>query len=107
MARDAASVEDEEDQKNLFPELDNDNKEHQAVMRQAKKFAKAKASRDEVLSTAKAEVDASEKKLLEMMHAEKIEKFKHNGMKVNIIPKGEKVRVKLDDDEDKEGDGNE
>lgn len=96
-------VEREEEQKNLFPELD-DSPEHKAIARQAKKFAKAKAARDEMKTTAKEEQDAEEKKLIEMLHEAKLTAFKHGGMKVNILPTSEKVRVRLDD-EDAEDEG--
>lgn len=92
------------EQKPLFPELE-DSPEHKAVLKAAKAFAKAKAERDALLSTSKEKVDGLQANLIACMHKANLEKFKHDGVKAELIKTREKVTVQIGDDEEEETEG--
>ncbi len=88
------------EQMELIPELDMKNGTHKTIVRTARAFYKAKAERDEVLTTAKEKMDGFKSKLISVMHEAKIDKFKFKGMKVSLVPAKENVQVKMEGDED-------
>lgn len=101
-----ADIEAEEgnEQMELIPELDMKNGTHKTIVRTARAFYKAKAERDEVLTTAKEKMDGFRSKLIAVMHEAKVDKFKFKGMKVALIPAKENVQVKIEGDDDVAGD---
>ncbi len=90
------------EQQDLWPELDNNRSDHKELMKRARKFAKGKVERDELLKTNKEEVDGLMEKVVEAMHQCGLKKFKHEGICVEIITGKEKVKLKIDTDEDEE-----
>lgn len=91
--------EEPNEQMELIPELDMKNATHKTIVRSARAFYKAKAERDEVLTTAKEKMDGYREKLLASMHEAKIDKFQFKGLKASIVPAKEKVQVKMEGDE--------
>ncbi len=92
------------EQTSLWPDLDEANPKHVSLLKAAKKFAKSKAERDELLSTAKEKQDADMAKVIAMMHEVGLQKFKHEGVSVELITTKEKAQVKLKDDDEEEAD---
>jgi plasmid stability protein len=92
------AVEPNEEERILFPELDDELPQHKALIRAAMAHAKAKVERGELLTTAKEKEDSTMQKLLALMHECKITKFKHKGVTAEIINSREKATVKLDDE---------
>lgn len=88
------------EQMELIPELDMKNATHKTIVRTARAYHRAKAERDETLTTAKEKMDGHKDKLIAAMHEAKIDKFKFKGMKASLVPAKEKVQVKMEDDED-------
>lgn len=90
-------VEDDEEQTpSLFPELNMDKDGHKAVLSAAKSLARAKAERAELLGTSKAKVDGKKQKLIGLMHENKLEKFRFNGVKATLVEKMEDVEVTIE-----------
>ncbi len=98
-----SQTETEEETGSLFPELDQDNAKHVAVLKAARAYAKAKQQRSEVLSTAKEKEDGAMGKLLAAMHEAGLVKFKHGGVRGEIIPSKEKCQVRIEDEDDDAG----
>lgn len=97
-----ATTEDVDDvQQVIWPELD-DSAEHKAVMSAAKKFHRCKQERLEVLGQLKEKQDNAELRLIGLMHENKLTKFKHKGLEVEISDGREKATVRTDDDSDDE-----
>jgi hypothetical protein len=92
----------EQTQGDLWPELDTTDPKQKKLLQLARKYAKDKTARDELLSTAKEKQDSAMAALLAAMHECGIEKFRYEGVKVEIIPGKEKAQVKLDDGDDDE-----
>lgn len=88
------------EQQEMFPELDAKNVEHKKLLKLAKAFAKAKAERDEILSTAKEKSDSAMQALLDQMHRCDLRAFKFDGVRTEIIQSKEKAQVRLEGDED-------
>lgn len=88
------------EQMELIPELDMKNNTHKTIVRTARAFYKAKAERDEVLTTAKEKMDGFKGKLISLMHEAKVDKFKFKGLKVCLVPAKENVQVKLEGEDD-------
>lgn len=89
---------DGEEQAEMFPELDDTVPEQKELMRLAKRVAKLKAERENLLSTSKEKVDSAVEKLIAQMHTCKIDKFKHKGVKAERFDGKEKVEVEVDED---------
>ncbi len=102
MAEDTATVEAGEQQA-LFPELDDANPAHKELMKRARKYAKEKVQRDELLKTNKDEVDGLMEKVLEQMHACDLKKFKHESTTYELVAGREKVKLKIDTSDDARG----
>jgi hypothetical protein len=98
MAKNAAMEEVDEVQTEMFPELDEGNAKHKQVLRAAKRYAKAKAERDQVLSSAKEKQDATMENLIALMHECNLMKFKYDGVRAEILVTKEKAQVRLEDD---------
>lgn len=96
----------EESPEVLFPELD-DSPAHKKLLRAARAFHKAKSERSQLLKTAKEKQDSAESTLVGLMHENKIEKFRHDGMTVEVFNGKEKAVVKVEGDEEDEGDSDE
>lgn len=95
----AVAEHDGEEQAEMFPELDEAKPEQKELMRLAKRFGKAKADRDALLSTAKEKMDGAREKLIAQMHECNITKFKHKGVKAELFEQAEKVTVEIDGDD--------
>ena len=83
------------EQGEMFPELNVADPAQKALLAAAKKYAKDKAQRDELLSTSKEKVDASMQQLIAAMHECKIRHFKHKGVEAELITISEKVAVRI------------
>lgn len=87
------------EQANLFPELD-DSPEHKAILKLAKKLHKIRAERHAALVESKELEDKTQEDLVGRMHTAKIEKFKFKTIVVEIVARSEKVKVKLEVEEE-------
>jgi hypothetical protein len=103
MSKADTEVDDDETQA-MFPELDDGNDKHKELIKAAKRFHKSKEERAELLSTAKEKQDADESRLVALCHSLDMPKFKHNGIKVEIIPTKERAIVKIDTEDEETGD---
>jgi hypothetical protein len=83
------------DETEMFPEIDPTKPEDRKMLKAAKKYAKEKADRDALLTTCKEKVDQA---LIAAMHEAKCVKFRGDGVKVEIFPRGEKVTVEIEGD---------
>lgn len=95
---------DVEEQQDLFPELDDTNPAHKALLKACRAFYKAKADRDTLLKENKAHVEGLHDRLLAMMHEADIKKFRFKDITAQITATREKVQVKLDPPDDEAGD---
>lgn len=103
MARRKVDV--EENQSDLYPEIDTNKPGEKAMLTAARKYHNAKIDRDQTLSTAKEKMDGYMQKLIGLMHENKCEKFRYKGITAEIIPGKEKAQVRVDgDDETPPGD---
>jgi hypothetical protein len=89
-----------EDQTTMFPELDLKDPKQKALLSAARKYAKDKAERDALLTTSKEKVDASMGKVIALLHELGLKKFKHEGVKAELIETKEKCTVEEDEEED-------
>lgn len=96
----ARTAEVEEEQQVLFKELD-DSPESKNLMKLARKLARIRAERSQLLGVSKEQEDEVMGKLVTAMNEAKMPAFKHDGIKVEII-KREKAKVTLDVDDDEE-----
>jgi hypothetical protein len=92
---DEAPFEASEVQPPLFPELD-DSPEHKALLKLAKKLYKIRADRHTALVESKAIEDKTQEELSGKMHDAGITKFKFKTIIAEIVPRSEKVKVKLE-----------
>jgi high-affinity K+ transport system ATPase subunit B len=83
----------------LFPELD-DSPEHKAILKLAKKLHKIRAERHAALIESKALEDKTQEDLVGRMHTATITKFKFKTIVVEIVERSEKVKVKLEVEEE-------
>lgn len=85
----------------LFPELDK-SPLHKKILKSARALFKVRENRKELLGPLKEEEDKLQEQLVGDMHEAKIERFTHAGLKVEIKPKSERVKIKPDGEEDGE-----
>lgn len=83
----------------LFPELD-DSPEHKAILKLAKKLHKIRAERHAALVESKELEDKTQSDLVGKLHDAKLTKFKFKTIVVEILERSEKVKVKLEVEED-------
>ena len=95
---------DADGQQVAFPDLDMAKPGDKALLAAAKSYARAKGSRDAVLSTEKEKVDAKMEHLVALMHKNNMTKFHHDGVSAEIIIGRERATVRLEgeDAEDSE-----
>lgn len=98
MARASAMIEDE--QVEMFPELDTSKPKQKLLLKESRRFAKMKADRDALLSNNKEKVDAQMDKVVALMHENGMSKFRHEGVTVEVFTRKEKVLVKIAGDSD-------
>jgi hypothetical protein len=101
-----ATVKDTETE-TMFPELDTTKPEQKALLSAAKKLAKLRGERDQLLTTSKEKVDTQMQKVITLMHENKVTKFRHQGVTAEIIQTREKVEVEIEEDEDGDGSSDE
>lgn len=97
-----------DEQGSLFPELDNTNPDHKALIKLAKDFNRKKMAHLDGIATLKESRDTAEQKLLMKLHDLKMTGFIYDGLHVKTQIGVEKVVVKVEDgqqdgDEDEEG----
>jgi hypothetical protein len=92
----------EEEQAEMWPELDTTVAEQKAVLRIAKRLYNARAERTELLTNNKEKVDSIEQELAVAMEKAGIVKFKHDGVQGELYSYSGKtrVRVKMEADEE-------
>jgi len=88
----------EEDQATMFPELEDNNPKHKAVLSAARRFAKAKAERDALLGSSKEKCDGLMGKVIAAMHEARLKKFRHKGVQAEILETKERVEVKVEEE---------
>ena len=103
MAKEAATLDvDEHDESSLWPELDNSNPQHKKLLSAAKRFAKMKKERDELLKESKEKFDEQNDEVVALMHEAHITKFKHGAATWEIKPGKEKCVIKIDPEVDED-----
>lgn len=90
-----------EDQPPLFPELD-DTPERKAIIKLAKKLYKIRDERHKALTASKEIEDKTQVELVGKLHEAKIGKFKFRTLVVEMVERSEKVKVKLEVEDDKD-----
>jgi hypothetical protein len=87
------------DETEIFPEIDPGKPEDKKMYKAARKFAKEKADRDGLLTTCKEKVDSAHEALIAAMYEARCEKFRCDGLKVELFNRGEKAVVTVEGDE--------
>lgn len=90
----------DEETGSLWTEIDLDNPEQREALEAARAFYKANAARKNLLTNAKAKVDAAEEKLIAAMGAAGLKKFRYAGVVAEIFEGETKCEVKIDADDD-------
>lgn len=84
----------------LWTEIDLDDPLQRDALEAARAFYKANAARKNLLTNAKAKVDAAEEKLIAAMGAAGLKKFRYAGVVAEIFEGETKCEVKIDADDD-------
>lgn len=87
----------------MFPELDK-SPEHKEILRIAKSLHKIRADRKEALTQSKQLEDKTQEELVGKLHDAGISKFRHEGIKLEIVPRSEKVKINVGTEEDEDDD---
>ncbi len=86
------------DETEMFPEIDPSKPAEKKMLKAARNYAKQKADRDALLTTCKEKVDGARDALIAAMHENQCDKFRYDGIKAEIFPRGEKVTVTVDEE---------
>ncbi len=98
---DTETAEDiEEEQAEMFPELDVSKPGQKELLSAAKRYHKANSERSNLLKTSKAKCDGLMTKVIDLMKEHKIEKFQYKGCQAELIHGSDKVEVEMTSDDE-------
>lgn len=89
----------DDEQEEMFPELDMKNPQHKSLVRAAKAYHKAKKERSALLTTSKENVAAKAGAVRELMVKCSLTHVHFKGLDIEVIPGESSVVVKTQDEE--------